>query len=65
MRQIIRDRRNEIVGYIQDQGNVKFIFDARNNIIGKVQDGRTFDRNNSFFGYGDQSGILLGESLGR
>ena len=65
MKQIIRDGKNEIVGYVQDQQNVKWVFDSRNNIIGKVMDGRTFDKNNNFKGYGDQSGILIGETVKR
>lgn len=60
---VIRNHKNEITGYIRETGpKTVLIFDSKNNQIGTVINKITRDKNNQFYGYGDQSGRLLGES---
>ena len=60
--QILRDRNNQVRGYIRTQSDgVQVLSDAHNHILGyyRPQSNRTFDRNNQMLG----SGNLLTELL--
>ena len=62
MRELIKDHRGQVIGYILDTGHLIQIFDRQNQLQGQFikHSNQTVDRTGRLFGYGNQLVRLLG-----
>jgi YD repeat-containing protein len=61
MRTIVKDARGATLGYINEDGSRKTLYDTAGAMLGWYNEGqnRTYDRNGVMIGYGDQLTRLL------
>jgi hypothetical protein len=60
MRESIRNRHNEIIGYIDDYGNLKEIRNKHGELIGRIVNGQTWNVYGEIVSFQENPGLLFG-----
>ena len=54
MPEYIKNEKGQVIGFTQQQGNIKVYSDANGNVVSRIHDNRTYDNKGNFKGQGDQ-----------
>ena len=60
MREQIRDHQYQIIGYIDDNGDLKEVRNKHGELVGRIINGQTRDASGNIVSYQENPGLLFG-----